>query len=115
MSDNRCRLTQPGGFTLTELLITLAIMAALASILLPVFARARERGRRTVCQSNLFRTTEEHTRSTQIGVTQFTPTQRTLRCSVVRIILSLRLLILESFRNPRRTLAGRIIFTMSQD
>ena len=30
-----------------------AIVAALATILFPVFASVRERGRRTVCQSNL--------------------------------------------------------------
>ena len=46
-------MTRPRGFTVTELLITLAIVAALAAILLPVFAGARERGRKTVCQSNL--------------------------------------------------------------
>ena len=41
------------GFTLIELLIAIAIMAIIAAILFPVFGAARERGRRTVCQSNL--------------------------------------------------------------
>lgn len=41
------------GFTLVELLIVIAIVAVIAAILLPVFAAVRERGRRTVCQSNL--------------------------------------------------------------
>ncbi len=42
-----------GGFTLIELLVVIAIIAILASILFPVFARARENARRTSCQSNL--------------------------------------------------------------
>jgi prepilin-type N-terminal cleavage/methylation domain-containing protein/prepilin-type processing-associated H-X9-DG protein len=41
------------GFTLIELLVVIAIIAILASILFPVFARARENARRTSCQSNL--------------------------------------------------------------
>jgi prepilin-type N-terminal cleavage/methylation domain-containing protein/prepilin-type processing-associated H-X9-DG protein len=41
------------GFTLIELLVVIAIIAILASILFPVFGRARENARRTACQSNL--------------------------------------------------------------
>jgi len=41
------------GFTLIELLIVIAIIAILAAILFPAFARARENARRTSCQSNL--------------------------------------------------------------
>jgi prepilin-type N-terminal cleavage/methylation domain-containing protein/prepilin-type processing-associated H-X9-DG protein len=41
------------GFTLIELLIVIAIIAILASILFPVFARARENARRSACMSNL--------------------------------------------------------------
>lgn len=41
------------GFTLIELLVVIAIIALLASILFPVFARARENARRSSCQSNL--------------------------------------------------------------
>jgi prepilin-type N-terminal cleavage/methylation domain-containing protein/prepilin-type processing-associated H-X9-DG protein len=41
------------GFTLIELLVVIAIIAILAAILFPVFARARENGRRAACQSNL--------------------------------------------------------------
>lgn len=41
------------GFTLIELLIVIAIIAILASILFPVFARARENARRTSCASNM--------------------------------------------------------------
>ncbi len=40
-------------FTLTELLIVLAIIAILAAILFPVFSRVRENARRSACQSNL--------------------------------------------------------------
>ncbi|HEX8235741.1 MAG TPA: DUF1559 domain-containing protein [Abditibacteriaceae bacterium] len=41
------------GFTPIELLVVIAIIAILASILFPVFARARENARRASCQSNL--------------------------------------------------------------
>jgi prepilin-type N-terminal cleavage/methylation domain-containing protein/prepilin-type processing-associated H-X9-DG protein len=42
-----------GGFTLIELLVVIAIISILASILFPVFARARENARRSSCQSNI--------------------------------------------------------------
>lgn len=42
-----------GGFTLVELLVVIAVIAVLAAILFPVFARARENARRTACGSNL--------------------------------------------------------------
>ncbi|HEX8463111.1 MAG TPA: type II secretion system protein [Abditibacterium sp.] len=41
------------GFTLIELLVVIAIIGILASILFPVFGRARENARRASCQSNL--------------------------------------------------------------
>jgi len=41
------------GFTLTELVVVVAIIGLLASILFPVFAAARERARQTSCASNL--------------------------------------------------------------
>src|SRR5687768_3857109 len=40
-------------FTLIELLVVIAVIALLAAILFPVFARARENARRASCQSNL--------------------------------------------------------------
>ena len=41
------------GFTLIELLVVVALIAILAAILFPVFARARERARATQCLDNL--------------------------------------------------------------
>ena len=41
------------GFTLIELLVVIAIISILASVLFPVFARARENARRSSCLSNL--------------------------------------------------------------
>ncbi|HEX8833141.1 MAG TPA: DUF1559 domain-containing protein [Abditibacteriaceae bacterium] len=46
-------LRRKAAFTLIELLIVIAIIAILASILFPVFARARENARRATCQTNL--------------------------------------------------------------
>ncbi|MEI6502143.1 MAG: DUF1559 domain-containing protein [Armatimonadota bacterium] len=40
------------GFTLIELLVVIAIIAILASILFPVFAKAREKARQSSCLSN---------------------------------------------------------------
>lgn len=41
------------GFTLIELLVVVAIVAVLAALLFPVFARARERARQATCASNM--------------------------------------------------------------
>ncbi|HLK55415.1 MAG TPA: prepilin-type N-terminal cleavage/methylation domain-containing protein [Chthonomonadaceae bacterium] len=41
------------GFTLVELLVTIAIIAILSAILIPVFSQGRESGRRIACLSNV--------------------------------------------------------------
>ncbi|HQK93602.1 MAG TPA: DUF1559 domain-containing protein [Armatimonadota bacterium] len=43
----------PLGFTLIELLVAIAIIAILAAILFPVFAKAREKARQASCLSNI--------------------------------------------------------------
>ena len=42
-----------GGFTLTELLTVIAIIAILAALIMPAVSRAREASRRAVCSQNL--------------------------------------------------------------
>lgn len=48
-----CKKQRNRGFTLIELLVVIAIISILASILFPVFARARENARRANCMNNL--------------------------------------------------------------
>ncbi len=52
MNLNRLRRAAHA-FSLIELLVVITIIAILAAILFPVFARARENARRSACQSNL--------------------------------------------------------------
>ena len=49
----RCPALKRPAFTLVELLVVIGILAILAAMLFPVFARARENARRSSCQSNL--------------------------------------------------------------
>lgn len=55
MSDFRHRAQRPAcvrGFSLVELLVTLAVLSLLAALLLPGLANATERTRRTRCRTN---------------------------------------------------------------
>ncbi len=53
MNRVQCPRRRPRGFTLIELLVVISIIAILAAILFPVFARARDAARTTSCLSNL--------------------------------------------------------------
>lgn len=61
------------GFTLIELLVVVAIVALLLSILLPGLAAAREKGKETVCGSNL--------RQMGIGFSTYAHDNRDFVCS----------------------------------
>ncbi len=45
--------SKAAGFTLIEVLIVLVVISIMIAIALPVFSRAREKGRSATCQSNL--------------------------------------------------------------
>ena len=64
MSITNPRRGTTSGFTLNQLHLVIAIIAILAPILFPVFARARENARRSSCQSNL--------KQIGIGIMQYT-------------------------------------------
>lgn len=51
MSEQRSQRSR--AFTVVELLVVVAVIALLAAILFPLFAAAREKGRQSVCASNL--------------------------------------------------------------
>jgi prepilin-type N-terminal cleavage/methylation domain-containing protein len=53
MSNPKCHVSRIGGFTLVELLVVISIIALLMGILLPALSRAREIGKRAVCQNQM--------------------------------------------------------------
>ena len=53
MKTGRLKTHQGLAFTLIELLVVIAVIVLLLSILVPLFARVKERTRRTLCQNNI--------------------------------------------------------------
>ena len=54
MAERKCKGSIfQSAFTLIELLVVIAIIAILMAVLMPALQRAREQGRRTVCEHNL--------------------------------------------------------------
>jgi prepilin-type N-terminal cleavage/methylation domain-containing protein/prepilin-type processing-associated H-X9-DG protein len=62
---------KPRGFTLIELLVVIAVIAVLAAILFPVFAKAREKARQTTCINNQRQMTLAMTMYTQDNMGYF--------------------------------------------
>jgi prepilin-type N-terminal cleavage/methylation domain-containing protein/prepilin-type processing-associated H-X9-DG protein len=82
--NNSKQMTNRNGFTLIELLVVIAIIAILASILFPVFAKAREKARQITCLSNekqlglaLYQYVQDYDECYPAGLVPGTPTTGT--------------------------------------
>ena len=72
----RQRLGKTSGFSLTEMLVVVAIISALAAVLLPVYCKVRSQSRQSICSSNMRQLGEAFTMYADDNDQQFPPPDR---------------------------------------